>query len=148
MRYSLLILIVLLSSLSAFPQSADRKQRNLEVFAKLYGYVQYFHPSSDVPKDWAVLAVYGSKKMLSVCNDTQLITEFNYIFGSVAPSVQIYSTSSPQHFELKKITPSNLDGYSIVSWQHLGLGLPLYSGIYKSVKVVIPYHNQNNWIYR
>ncbi|CAM4413033.1 Peptidase family S41 [Pedobacter westerhofensis] len=131
--------MTLFYSLSAFPQSTERQQRNLKAFARLYGCVQYFHPSSEAPKDWAVLAVYGSKKMLSTSNDTELIAELNSIFNRVAPSVQIFSTSAPQRFDFKKIKPSNIDGYSIVSWQHLGLGLPLYAGIYKSIKLNIPY---------
>ncbi|MCX2584394.1 S41 family peptidase [Pedobacter sp. MR22-3] len=135
----LVILITLFYSLSAFPQLAERQQRNLEAFAKLYGYVQYFHPSSEAPKDWALLAVYGSKKMLSIGNDTELITELNGIFNRVAPSVQIFSSSTPQRFDIKKITPANIEGYSIVSWQHLGFGLPLYTSIYKSVRLNIPY---------
>lgn len=144
MKHTLLILITLLFSLSAFPQSAERKQRNLEAFARLYGYVQYFHPSSEAPRDWAVLAIYGSKKMLSIGTDTELITELNNIFSPVAPSVQIFSSSAPRRFDLKSITPANLDGYSITSWQHLGFGLPMYTNIYKSIKLNIPYGIKDN----
>ncbi|WP_175470686.1 S41 family peptidase [Pedobacter hartonius] len=111
----------------------------MEAFARLYGYVQYFHPSSEAPKDWAVLALYGSKKMLSISNDTELIAELNSIFNRVAPSVQIFLTSAPRRFDFKKITPPNIDGYNIVSWQHLGFGLPLYPSIYQSIKLNIPY---------
>lgn len=139
MRRVLIILMTLFYSLSAFPQSTERQQRNLEAFARLYGYVQYFHPSSEAPRDWAVLAIFGSKKMLSIGTDTELITELNHIFGPVAPSVQIFSSSAPQRFDLKKITPANVDGYSIISWQHLGFGLPLYPSIYKSIKLNVSY---------
>lgn len=143
MKHNLLIISLLLFSLSASPQSVDRKLRNLEAFARLYGYVQYFHPSADVPKDWAVLAVYGSRKMLSVDNDTQLITELNHIFAPVAPSVQIYPTATAHRFDLKKITPEHAEDYSIVSWQHLGFAIPLYPSIYQSVKLSIPYPTRN-----
>lgn len=139
-----LIFIIILFSLSAFPQSAERQQRNLEAFAKLYGYIQYFHPASDAPKDWSVLAVYGSKKMLSINNDTELISELSNIFSTIAPAVQIYSASAPQRFDLKKITPSNLNSYNIVSWQHLGFGLPLYPGIYKSAKLTYVTKDKNS----
>lgn len=139
----ILLIFTMLSSLLAFPQSIERQQRNLEAFSRLYGYVQYFHPSSEAPKDWAVLAVYGSKKMLAINNDKELIAELKNIFGPVAPAVQIFSASSPQRFDLKQITPVNLDGCSIVSWQHLGFSIPLYSGIYKSSKLNIPYGSKD-----
>lgn len=138
MKYFLFIFATLLYSLSAFSQSLERQQRNLEAFTKLYGYVQYFHPSSNVPKDWAVLAVYGSKRMLLINDDSELITELNNIFNPLAPSVQIFPASAPQRFDLKRISPANLEGYSIVSWQHLGFGLPLYKNIYNSLKLDIP----------
>jgi len=143
MKRIILIVMTVLFSLSAFPQTAARQQRNLEAFARLYGYVQYFNPSSDVPKDWAVLAVYGSKKMLSINNDTELITELNHIFAPIAPTVQIFPNSAPQQFDLKKISPDHVASYSVVSWQHLGFGLPLYTNIYKSIKVTIPYGNKD-----
>lgn len=128
----------------ALPQLSERQQRNLEAFSRLYGYVQYFHPSSDAPRDWAGLAVYGSKKMLLISNDAELITELNNIFNPIAPAVQIFSAHASQRFDLKKISPENLDGYSTVSWQHLGFGLPLNTNIYKSIKLSIPYQQENS----
>ena len=38
---------------------------NLESFAKLYGYVQYFHPSDEASQiNWEQFAIYGSPKKL------------------------------------------------------------------------------------
>lgn len=82
--------------------------------------------------------------MLSIGTDTELITELKNIFGSIAPSVQIFSSSTPRRFDLKSITPAKLDGYSITSWQHLGFGLPMYTNIYKSIKLNIPYRIKDN----
>ena len=77
--------------------------------------------------------------MLSIGNDTELITELNSIFNRVAPSVQIFASSTSNRFDIKKIAPANIEGYSIVSWQHLGFSLPLYFVIYKSIKINIPH---------
>lgn len=62
---SFLLFVLLLSVGSCTGQSLEsREVKNLTAFAKLYGYVKYFHPSDEAREiDWDKLAVLGAKKV-------------------------------------------------------------------------------------
>jgi hypothetical protein len=87
----ILLFLFCCCSLPGFSQMSERQERNLTAFAKLYGYVNYFHPSDEAGKlDWQVLAIYGSNLMMNVKSDQELITALKGIFGPIAPTVKIF----------------------------------------------------------
>jgi C-terminal processing protease CtpA/Prc len=130
----LLLLSLLISFFTGFAQT-PQQVRNLTAFSKLYGYVQYFHPSDEAAKvEWQSLAIYGSQKMLQVKNDKELISALNDIFLPIAPTIKISFKGNPQP-DVKVVTPPNLAGYTAVFWQHVGLKLPYFDNIYNSIRV-------------
>jgi C-terminal processing protease CtpA/Prc len=130
----LLILSLFISFLTGFAQT-QQQVRNLTAFSKLYGYVQYFHPSDEAAKvEWQSLAIYGSQKMLQVKNDQELIATLNEIFLPIAPTIKISSKGNPKP-DVKELTPPNLAGYTPVFWQHIGLKLPYFDNIYNSIRI-------------
>ncbi len=127
-------LALVICFLTGFTQT-HQQIRNLTAFSKLYGYVQYFHPSDEASKiQWQSFAIYGSQQMLKVKDDQELISSLNKLFLPIAPTMQIFSEKEPA-FDVNKISPQNLDGYVPVYWQHIGLKLPYFTNIYNSIRI-------------
>lgn len=132
-HFSLLFLFASLSFYNLQAQSTSRQIRNLEAFTRLYGFVQYFHPADEAPRDWALVAIYGSQQMLKVKDDTELVSVLKSIFIPIAPTVKVFLNSSPEHFSIQELTPENPEGYQTISWQHIGFELPMFkNGTYWS----------------
>ncbi len=131
----------MLIPIAGFGQLNNQQIRNLVAFSKVYGYVQYFHPSDQNKiQIWDGVAIEGCKTMLGVNDDDQLIRELRRIFLPIAPSIKISRTSQKEAFDPESLKPGNLEGYKEISWQHLGFNL--YSGIsnrpYKSIRLNRP----------
>ncbi|MBB5621666.1 C-terminal processing protease CtpA/Prc [Pedobacter cryoconitis] len=134
-RIALIIPIIFLYNL-AFSQITPRQERNLTAFAKLYGYINYFHPSDEARKlDWQVLAVYGSQVMVNVKTDQELVLALKKIFNPVAPAAKIFLTSENLNFSLAEITPKSPETFKIITWQHLGIQLPINTNGYSSIRL-------------
>ncbi|WP_316746334.1 S41 family peptidase [Pedobacter gandavensis] len=140
---------LLLFPLYTFSQLTKQQVRNLTAFSKVYGYVQYFHPSDESKLGaWDNIAINGSQFVLNAKNDAELIDQLNSIFQPIAPSAEVYPSGKKVAFNLKKITPANLNGYREISWQHLGFNL--FSGFmdrpYYSIKLnrVSPFEQRND----
>jgi len=130
----LFTLCLVIASLTGSTQT-QQQIRNLTTFSKLYGYVQYFHPSDEASKiEWQSFAIYGSQKMLQVKDDHELISTLNEIFLPIAPTVKISSKENLK-FDVSDITPHSLIGYTPVYWQHIGLKLPYFDNIYNSIRI-------------
>ena len=51
----------------------DQGIRNLRAFAKLYGYVKYFHPSDEASKvDWDIFAIHGVREVKAAADSEEL----------------------------------------------------------------------------
>jgi len=101
----------------------NRVTENIKSFAKIYGYVRYFHPSDEASKiDWDKFAVYGVKEVEKAQDNKELLTVLVRLFKPIAPSVLIYSVNDSIMFDVKNITPENASEYKEIYWQHLGLG--------------------------
>jgi C-terminal processing protease CtpA/Prc len=135
-------LVFLLAFLSCSAQShTDREIDNLTAFAKAYGYVKYFHPSTEAEEiDWGWFAVYGSQKVLHCQNEEELNQTLQFLFLPIGPTVT-FSSSAPDPSSFKKVTqPEDKAGYAPVYWQHQGVTKdmdPLGPG-YQSVRVNSP----------
>lgn len=113
-----------------------RKIENLKTFAKLYGYIRYFHPSDEAAYiDWEKFAAYGCKKVENITATQDLIITLRALFSPLAPGIQIFSINEKVDFDVRSITPYNLKGYDEIYWQHNGLGAENPQSIYKSVRV-------------
>ncbi|HMB93976.1 MAG TPA: S41 family peptidase [Rhodothermales bacterium] len=108
---------------------------NLRAFAKLYGYVRYFHPSDAASAiDWERFAIHGVREVKGASSPEQLQEKLEALFLPLAPTVQIYAagTSAPNPFSL--LTPSDTAGLQLVAWQHRGVGMG-NQGPYQSVRL-------------
>ena len=119
----------------AAPQ--DQDVQALRAYAKLYGYVRYFHPSDEAADlDWDRFAVYGAGEILKVASrddeeagSPELLGTLEALFAPIAPSVEIYPEG-----EAPPATPEapadDTTGAEFVAWQHLGVGSgPMYKSI-------------------
>jgi hypothetical protein len=66
------------------------EMNNLVAFAKLYGYVRFFHPSNQALKtDWDYFAVKGIKEIEQAKDSVELFSILQKLFSLVAPSMKM-----------------------------------------------------------
>src|SRR5688572_10696701 len=96
-----------LSALALFPVLATQAQTpqqtdNLYTFARLYGYVRYFHPSdANVVTDWDKFATYGARAVEKAGSKEELQQTLEQLFKPIAPSLRIYARGAEPAFSLK-----------------------------------------------
>jgi len=66
-------------------------QNNLVAFARMYGAVRHFHPTSEVTEaDWNMLAVEGVRTLDYAIEPESFARRLNVLFERVAPAVKAY----------------------------------------------------------
>jgi len=140
MKAKFLLLFVFAISQTAYSQtiSLAQKTANVSSFAKLYGYVRYFHPSDEAAQlNWEEFVYYGTKQVENANSPMELKEKLIALFGPIAPSVQLVADQDKAAvFSVRAITPANVNGMKEISWQHYGLGgMP---GLYKSTRTNKP----------
>ncbi len=69
---------------------------NLVAFARLLGYVRYFHPSDQAAAtDWDRFAIDGVRAVEGAKDPESLARILERLFGPIAPSVRIFPTGKP-----------------------------------------------------
>ncbi|MEM9850345.1 MAG: hypothetical protein AAF847_20805, partial [Bacteroidota bacterium] len=111
-----LSLFLLLLSCAAYPQSVPND--NLASFAKLYGYIRYFHPSDEAATvDWDKLLYHGIEQVRDIEKGNELKKTLEELFVPIAPTLQIYEINEvPKKLNL----PVQTDQSVLVTWQHKG----------------------------
>src|SRR5271157_3427529 len=67
---------------------------NLRAFARLYGYVRFFHPSDEASAiDWDRFAILGSRKAKEAQSPAELRAVLDDLFHPIAPAIQWYGAS-------------------------------------------------------
>lgn len=110
---------------------------NLISFGKAYGYVKYFHPSTEADQvDWGWFSVYGSGEVMQCQNKEELLETMQRIFEPIAPTLH-FSLTEPSSGLAIDVRPPNEEGFLPVYWQHFGISKDMNSGnpLYRSVKV-------------
>lgn len=122
----------------------SRQIQNLTTFAKLYGYVRFFHPSDEAAElDWDRFAVYGVKAVENATDAEDLRQRLEELFLPVAPTLKLYtSTDGKPEFNLTHITPDDTSAYKTIAWQHVGVGFDNNNNIYRSVRINRPDEHQ------
>lgn len=106
------------------PSSSPQEIQNLVAFAKLYGYVKYFHPSDEAGQiDWNRFAIYGAKKIRGTRGAKELKQRLEELFKPIAPAIVIREEEQKINVPMSLIVPKDTMGLQVVAWQHLGLGL-------------------------
>ena len=109
---------------------------NLTAFARLYGYVRFFHPSDRAAlADWETFAIEGVRAVEAAASLADLQTRLEKLFQPIAPTVQIFPSE-------KRPAPTNLPpAAEIIRYRHNGVGQPtslIPNNIYKSERVKSP----------
>src|SRR5690606_32395311 len=129
-----LVIIIVISSC----KNIDRRVDNIGTFAKLYGYVRWFHPSDEAQVvDWNKLAVLGIKKVESINSDTELKDALLELFSPIVQGLKIYDAGEQQVFDKSGLIPPQENQSRVVSWQHYGVsGVSTKNGsnVYKSLR--------------
>ncbi|MEM6698953.1 MAG: hypothetical protein AAF599_11185, partial [Bacteroidota bacterium] len=129
MKFRLLLLFSLIT-FSAFTQS--NPSNNLASFAKLYGYIRYFHPSDEAAAmDWDKFLYHGIEQLRDIEKGNDLQNTLEELFLPIAPTLQIYNTDeTPQKMNLSAKTDNSV----LVTWQHKGFEHS-ERNIYRSVRL-------------
>ncbi len=108
----------------------DTKIEYLSTFAKLYGYIKYFHPSDEASSiDWNKFLYYGIEQVGRTKNPSDLLDTLESLFLPIAPSINIFfEGAAPTAFN----QPEKKDDLVLVTWQHKGVAAdpnPIYNSI-------------------
>lgn len=123
-RLFLLLGALLGGTLLSWAQApTPRTVHNLETFARLYGYVRYFHPSDEAAAaDWNSLAQLGSERVAAARTDAELQATLLALFRPLAPTLRLVPAGKAYLFKKEAITPPDPAAYQVISWQHQGYG--------------------------
>lgn len=141
MRKLIFILFISVVSCAQKAQITDenKKIEYLSIFAKVYGYVKYFHPSDEADEiDWGAFAAYGSNLVEQCKSKEELIQVLNTLFKPIAPSIKFNRSGKVSDFKLKTIIPEKDENYELTYWQHNGVSSgmdPIQKSPYKSYRV-------------
>jgi hypothetical protein len=109
---------------------------NLRAFAKLYGYVRFFHPSDEASAiDWDRFAAYGAGRVLGCADAKALRQTLDELFRPIAPTVQVYRADERAR-EVK--LSGDKTTCEPVAWNHQGVWLSNRQVTYASRRVGRP----------
>jgi len=113
----------------------ERKIENLRAFAKLYGYVRFFHPSdAAADTEWQAFAVHGVREVQDARSPSALRDRLRELFEPIAPTLRLYERGGAPGEPGPVLEPSDTTGLDVVAWQHRGIGLN-ERGRYRSIRL-------------
>jgi hypothetical protein len=135
-----ILIIVVVFGILVSCTSQEQKIKNLEAFAKVYGYIKYFHPSDETTKiDWVKFSAYGAEKVENCITKQQLASTLTELFSPMAPSVRFVVSNTKPTYDLSGIIPQNTSGYKLTYWQHFGVSTGTkkfaFKNVYQSFRV-------------
>ncbi|MCX4240316.1 S41 family peptidase [Paraliomyxa miuraensis] len=96
---------------------ATTPEENLVAFARVYGYVRFFHPTdASQQADWQRLAVAGVQEVHDAPTLDVLAQRLDALFRPLAPSLQLWVDGEPP--PPLPVAPTRRDG--LVYWQYQG----------------------------
>ncbi|MCA9706352.1 MAG: hypothetical protein KDK70_10930 [Myxococcales bacterium] len=114
---------------------ATTPEHDLVAFARLYGYVRFFHPTdASHEADWQALAVAGVEAVRDATTNDELAQRLDALFRPLAPSLQLWAEGEPPPAEPP--VPTRRDG--LVYWQYqgfVGSSVSLHRPPYTKVRV-------------
>jgi C-terminal processing protease CtpA/Prc len=110
-----------------------RPVENLAQFAKLYGYVRFFHPSDEAATlDWDRFAMLGAQRVRDAADEDALRTALRELFEPITKDLRVMAAADRDQ------RPDRADaaaGQPMTNWQHLGVRLSPQSPLYKSRRI-------------
>ena len=105
-------------------KNENKKIEYMVTFAKVYGYVKYFHPSDEASQiDWNKFSIYGASEIDKCRSKKDLLTTLNRLFEPIAPSIKFSNKINYLDAELFDIAPDSIENYKLTYWQHFGVSL-------------------------
>ena len=131
LKISVILTIIWLFSTTC-QNETNRKVKNIETFARLYGYARWFHPSDEAQEiDWDKFAVLGIQKVENIKSPKALRDTLYCLFSPIVQGLQIYKSNKPEIFNLDTLLSPDLSRKQ-VAWQHNGVFLGETPSIYRS----------------
>ncbi|MBS1903804.1 MAG: hypothetical protein JSS75_08885 [Bacteroidetes bacterium] len=111
-----------------------RGLENLVAFAKLYGYVRFFHPSDGVADaNWNIIPINGVRAVEDAPDAATLATRLQTFFAPVAPLLRVFANEKPAATPPELAHPSDTD--VAIAWLHHGVRLLGDGNMYNSRRV-------------
>ena len=108
----------------------DRAAENLAAFARIYGYVRFFHPSDEASAiDWDKFALLGAQATRDATDRETLRTALLQIFQAIAPRMKLTDSTGDASATLPA-------GERLTFWQHAGVKLTDQPGPYQQQRVI------------
>ena len=117
---------------------SERGLQNLIAFARVFGYVRYFHPSSaGAITNWNALAAEGVRQVERARDSADLAKTLAKLFSGIAPSVVFGTSKAPAAKVQRPEQP--VSKLSLVQWQHRGVGGgTIAQERYSSTRIMLP----------
>jgi len=117
---------------------SERGLENVVAFARLLGYVEYFHPSDEaVATDWDSVCVAGVDRVEGARTATDLQARLAAAFGSLAPTLRL-STRRIAPLAPASLAEPGAHATRVVGWWHHGWSTSSPGGIYFSDRISKP----------
>lgn len=108
----------------------ERGLANLTAFARLYGYVRFFHPSDEAAAaDWERFLIEGVAAVEPAKDAAELAAALQRLFAPLAPTVRVHEAGQAPPPE--PLPPAAM----IMYWKHTGVGLGNTQGPYMSLRI-------------
>lgn len=106
---------------SSAPPGEEQILTNLTAFAKLYGYIRYFHPSDQaVSLRWNRAVSNGIAAVMNAHNPEELAAALQAFFEPAAPTLRVFPVGErpdvPEELEI----PEDAADLQVVMWRHYG----------------------------
>jgi len=131
-----LVSVLILGSTDCIGGQGPDPVGNLRAFAKVYGYVRYFHPSDQAADiDWEAFAAFGATRVKNVGAPGELQTTLEDLFLPFAPTLQFFAVDESPPPLPSELSPTDSADLELVAWQHFGVGFGSANSIYRSVRL-------------
>lgn len=129
---ALLCLLLLPGALAPAPEPPDiepprpltpRGLANLMAFARLLGYVRYFHPSDQAAAaDWHQIAIAGVQAAEAAPDAVALARTLEDFFHPIAPTLRVFTSGRRPELPAEILAPAADSDPTKTAWHHLGGG--------------------------
>lgn len=130
------LITILIASIALIGCNEEAEiEDNLITFAKVYGYVKYFHPSDEATQiDWQKFSIYGATQISNCKSKEEIVNTLSDLFKPIAPSIVFSTDSVDCVIDEIMLTPADTTGCHITFWQHQGvsIGMAMNNQVYIS----------------